>query len=88
MAKTGLNFGEKLQIVDKSYRVITDALKLDEVFGKLTFRSIEGAELIYEADRNSVMKTAPTSKFRLVKFVVSPLGFTQLTNTKHSSSLS
>ena len=49
MAKTGLNFGEKLQIVDKSYRVITDALKLDEVFGKLTFRSIEGAELIYEA---------------------------------------
>lgn len=52
MAKTGLNFGEKLQIVDKSYRVITDALKLDEVFGKLTFRSIEGAELIYEADRN------------------------------------
>ena len=52
MAKTGLNFGEKLQIVDKSYRVITDALKLDDVFGKLTFRSIEGAELIYEDDRS------------------------------------
>ncbi|MGT2907787.1 conjugal transfer protein [Streptococcus dentiloxodontae] len=52
MAKTGLNFGEKLQIVDKSYRVITDALKLDEVFGKLTFRSVEGAELIYEEDRS------------------------------------
>lgn len=52
MAKTGLNFGEKLQIVDKSYRVITDALKLDEVFGKLTFHSLEGAELIYEADRS------------------------------------
>ena len=33
MAKTGLNFGEKLQIVDKSYRVITDALKLDEFVG-------------------------------------------------------
>ncbi|MGC4432656.1 conjugal transfer protein, partial [Streptococcus suis] len=26
--------------------------KLDEVFGKLTFRSIEGAELIYEDDRS------------------------------------
>ena len=52
MAKTGLNFGEKIQIVDKTYRVITDALKLDEVFGKLTFRSIEGADLIYEEDRS------------------------------------
>ncbi|HEX0027639.1 conjugal transfer protein [Streptococcus pyogenes] len=51
MAKTGLNFGEKLQIVDKTYRVITDALLLDEVFGKLTFRTLEGAELIYEEDR-------------------------------------
>lgn len=52
MAKTGLNFGEKLQIVDKTYRVITDALLLDEVFGKLTFRTLEGAELIYEEDRS------------------------------------
>ena len=88
MAKTGLNFGEKLQIVDKSYRVITDALKLDEVFGKLTFRSIEELNSSIKQTVISVMKTAPTSKFRLVKFVVSPLGFTQLTNTKHSSSLS
>ena len=52
MAKIGLNFGEKLQIVDKSYRVITDGLIILEVFGKLTFRSIEGNELIYEADRS------------------------------------
>ena len=52
MAKIGLNFGEKLQIVDKSYRVITDGLIIPEVFGKLTFRSIEGNELIYEADRS------------------------------------
>jgi len=52
MAKIGLNFGEKLQIVDKSYRVITDGLIIPEVFGKLTFRSIEGNELIYETDRS------------------------------------
>lgn len=52
MAKIGLNFGDKLQIADKSYRVITDGLELDKVLGKLTFRGIEGPELIYEADRN------------------------------------
>ena len=52
MAKIGLNFGEKLQIVDKSYRVITDALDLEQVFGKLTYRSNEGNELIYEEDRS------------------------------------
>lgn len=50
MAKVGLNFGEKLQVVDKSYRTITDGLKLEEVFGKLSFRSIEGADVIYEDD--------------------------------------
>ena len=52
MAKIGLNFGEKLQIVYKSYRVITDALDLEQVFGKLTYRSNEGNELIYEEDRS------------------------------------
>lgn len=52
MAKIGLNFGEKLQIVDKNYRVITDSLDLNAVFGKLTYRSNEGNELIYEEDRS------------------------------------
>ncbi|WP_283572381.1 conjugal transfer protein [Streptococcus agalactiae] len=51
MAKIGLNYGDKLQIADKSYRVITEGLDISEVFGKLTFRGIEGADLIYEEDR-------------------------------------
>lgn len=51
MAKVGLNYGDKLQIADKSYRVITEGLDIPEVFGKLTFRGIEGADLIYEEDR-------------------------------------
>ena len=50
MAKIGLNYGDKLQIADKSYRVITEGLDIPEVFGKLTFRGIEGADLIYEED--------------------------------------
>lgn len=51
MAKIGLNYGDKLQIADKSYRVITEGLNISEVLGKLTFRGIEGADLIYEEDR-------------------------------------
>ena len=42
MAKIGLNYGEKLQIADKTYRVITDGLDVPAVLGKLTFRGIEG----------------------------------------------
>ena len=38
MAKIGLNYGEKLQIADKTYRVITDGLDVPAVLGKLTFR--------------------------------------------------
>lgn len=51
MAKIGLNYGDKLQIADKSYRVITEGLDIPEILGKLTFRGIEGADLIYEEDR-------------------------------------
>lgn len=36
MAKIGLNYGEKLQIVNKTYRVITDGLNVPEILGKLT----------------------------------------------------
>ena len=50
MAKIGLNYGDKLQIADKSYRVLTEGLDIPEVFGKLTFRGIEGADLIYDED--------------------------------------
>ncbi len=51
MAKIGLNYGEKLQIADKTYRVITDGLDIPKVFGKLTFRGIEGPDIIFEEDR-------------------------------------
>ena len=52
MAKIGLNYGEKLQIADKTYRVITDGLDVPQVLGKLTFRSIEGPDIIFEEDRS------------------------------------
>ena len=68
MAKIGLNFGEKLQIVDKSYRVITDGLIIPEVFGKLTFRSIEGNELMKLIVRNA-MKMALMPKYLQEKSV-------------------
>ena len=52
MAKIGLNYGEKLQIADKTYRVITDGLNVPEVLGKLSFRGIEGPDIIFEVDRS------------------------------------
>ena len=52
MAKIGLNYGEKLQIADKTYRVITDGLDVPAVLGKLTFRGIEGPDIIFEVDRS------------------------------------
>ena len=52
MAKIGLNYGEKLQIADKTYRVISEGLNIPQVFGKLTFRGIEGTDTIYEIDRS------------------------------------
>lgn len=52
MAKIGLNYGEKLQIADKTYRVITDGLDVPAILGKLTFRVIEGPEVIFEVDQS------------------------------------
>lgn len=52
MAKIGLNYGEKLQIADKTYRVISEGLDIPQVFEKLTFRGIEGTDTIYEIDRS------------------------------------
>mgnify|MGYP001013825041 CR=1 FL=1 len=52
MAKIGLNYGEKLQIADKTYRVITDGLDVPAVLGKLSFRGIEGPDIIFEVDRS------------------------------------
>lgn len=51
MAKVGLNFGEKMQIADKTYRVLNDGLvDLKEIFGDLSFRSFEENDLIYADD--------------------------------------
>ncbi|MDV5987555.1 conjugal transfer protein [Streptococcus canis] len=51
MAKVGLNFGEKTAITDKSYLVLNDGLvNVKEILGDLSFRSNEGADLIYEDD--------------------------------------
>ena len=33
MPKVGLNYGEKLQISDKTYHVITEGLDIPQVFG-------------------------------------------------------
>ena len=52
MAKIGLNYGEKLQIADKTYRVITDGLDVPAVLWKLSFRGIEGPDIIFEVDRS------------------------------------
>ena len=52
MAKIGLNYGEKLQIADKTYRVITEGLDVPAIFGKLTFRGIEGPDVIFEVDQS------------------------------------
>ena len=51
MAKIGLNYGEKLQIADKTYRVITEGLDIPAILGKLTFRGIEGLE-VDQSQRN------------------------------------
>ena len=51
MAKIGLNYGEKLQNADKTYRVITDGLNVPEILERLTFRGIEGPDIIFEEDR-------------------------------------
>lgn len=49
MAKVGLNMGAKLQIADKNYRVV-DGLTINEVLGKLKFRTNEGPDVIFEED--------------------------------------
>ncbi len=52
MAKVGLDFGEKVQIADKSYRVLNDGLDIQALLGETTFGRIEGADIIYEEVRD------------------------------------
>lgn len=51
MAKIGLDFGEKLKIADKTYRVI-DGLDIEAVLGKTTYRRTENPDVIYTDDPN------------------------------------
>ena len=47
--KLGLNLGEKLRIADKEYRILNDGIKdIRKPFGKLTFISYNGQDLIAE----------------------------------------
>lgn len=55
MAKVGLNFGEKMQIADKTYRILNDGLaSFDELFGKWSFRSFEGMEYVRDSETNEL----------------------------------
>lgn len=67
MAKVGLKF-DKVDITDKRYLDITPALKIDEVFGKLTWRGINEVEQKYEMTLpNPVTKMELTHKSQQVK---------------------
>ena len=85
MAKIGLNYGEKLQIADKTYRVITEGLNVPEVLGKLSFRGIEGPDIIFEEVLNATL-TALSSKSTQEKSVGSLLRFTLLSSMRPSFS--
>lgn len=87
MAKIGLNYGEKLQIADKTYRVITDGLDVPQVLGKLTFRGIEGPDIIFEEDRTKETLTVHLLKLIPEKSVVLLLRFILLNNIRHFSLL-
>lgn len=55
MAKVGLNFGEKLDIVDKRYRILNDGLvDLSAIFGKWSFRSFEGMDYVRDPETNEL----------------------------------
>lgn len=65
MAKIGLNYGEKLQIADKTYRVISEGLDIPQVFGKLTFRGLKEQIPSMNLTVPNAILTAPT--FRLIQ---------------------
>lgn len=51
MAKVGLNFGEKMLLAGKRYRVLNDGLvPIKEILGQLTFGKVEQQILAYEDD--------------------------------------
>lgn len=51
MAKVGLNFGEKLQVADKEYRILNDGLvSVKEILGDLKLIAVVEEDLVYTDD--------------------------------------
>lgn len=51
MAKVGLNFGEKLQVADKEYRILNDGLvSVKEILGDLKIIAVVEEDLVYTDD--------------------------------------
>lgn len=51
MAKVGLNFGEKLQVADKEYRILNDGLvSAKEILGDLKLIAVVEEDLVYTDD--------------------------------------
>ncbi|MGT2755433.1 hypothetical protein [Streptococcus ovis] len=65
MAKVGLDFGQKLQIADKSYRILNDGIDVAAVLGDVSFARIEGSDVIYEEVReNGAVRNETTGEVR------------------------
>ncbi|OBZ00641.1 conjugal transfer protein [Streptococcus dysgalactiae subsp. equisimilis] len=65
MAKVGLDFGQKLQIADKSYRILNDGIDVAAVLGDVSFARIEGPDVIYEEVReNGIVRNETTGEVR------------------------
>ena len=51
MAKVGLNFGEKLQVADKEYRILNDGLvSAKEILGDLKLIAVVEEDLVFTDD--------------------------------------
>lgn len=74
MAKVGLNFGEKMQIGDKQYRVLNDGLlDIKKMFGDIFFVEMVGPDVVYEEDRTQPRRqdgTYPTKTTGEIRGVV------------------
>ena len=57
MAKVGLNFGEKLQVADKEYRILNDGLvSAKEILGDLKLIAIVEEDLVYTDDTSQARR--------------------------------
>ncbi|HEM3657980.1 TPA: conjugal transfer protein [Streptococcus suis] len=66
MAKIGLSLGEKVQIADKSYRILNDAVDVYAVLGDLKYAAFEGPDNITEKVRqeDGTFREVPTGEIR------------------------